>query len=181
MSQDNNRKNKNITGAYPGVTGAYNSPSKKQPREFTSPDSVNPPVRPRYDFEKTGRVPLTNENEITANVEHTGKMTSRFKKVPPAVNPDATRINMERVTPTAKQESQSYTRIDTPQVKKSRPTPPPKSETVKKSVEKPRQDGFEFKKWFSSDNVKRYLIQVRFYGIILILSMLFTFLCQCRS
>ena len=79
MAQDNNRK-KNITGSYPGVTGAYNSPNKKQPREFTQPDGINPPMRPRYDFEKTGRVPLTSENDITANVERTGEITAAFRK-----------------------------------------------------------------------------------------------------
>lgn len=187
MAQDNNRK-KNITGSYPGVTGAYNPPNKKQPREFTQPDSINPPVRPRYDFEKTGRVPLTSENDITANVERTGEITAAFKKAGADTSGD-TRVNMDRVTP-KRPVSDGYTRVDTPQVKNPRPapqtpavntvresrqTPPPKSEQVKKKTEKPRQDGFEFKKWFSSDNVKRYLIQVRYYGIILIVSLLLTF------
>lgn len=145
---DNKRQKKNITGSYPGVTGSYSSP-KKEAREFTTP-GIDRPIYPNYDFTKTS-------------------------SPPPVTDDEGTRVDLKKATRAVSgSEQEEPTRLDMAQVRKKK-TPPPKSETVKKSAEKPQQGGFEFKKWFSSDNVKRYLVQVRFYGIILIISLLLTF------
>lgn len=52
-----------------------------------------------------------------------------------------------------------------------------RSKTVRESEKKPqppKKEGFDFKLWFSKDNVKGFLKQLRFYGIILITSLLLT-------
>ncbi len=117
---DNNNPKKNITGAYPGVTGSYKSPK---------PD-VNVPPKPISDTHEFGDIKKTEpeSQELFETV------------VMPSVNST------------------------------------PKSEQVKKELEKPKaKDGFDFKAWFSQDNVKRFLVQFRFYGIIVAVSLLLTF------
>lgn len=61
---------------------------------------------------------------------------------------------------------------------KSATNPMARSEQVKKEGESthpaPQKEKFDFKLWFSKDNVRGFLKQLRFYGIILLVSILLT-------
>ncbi len=91
---ENNRPKKNITGSYPGVTGAY-----RKPDEVKS-------------------VPVQKEQP---------------KKVAP-----------------------------------------PKSEAVKKQSKPQESEPFDFKMWFSQENVRAFFKQFAYYGVIVLVSLLFT-------
>jgi len=56
-------------------------------------------------------------------------------------------------------------------VKKPTPT---KTETVKAQVQPKEQAGFDFKMWFSQENVRAFFKQFTFYGIIVLVSLLLT-------
>lgn len=64
-------------------------------------------------------------------------------------------------------EGQGRAPAQNPQQKK-----PTRTEALKKQSEKPKS--FDFKLWFSQDNVKAFLKQLRYYGIIVLVSLLLT-------
>lgn len=62
--------------------------------------------------------------------------------------------------------------------RKPQQTPVTRSEAVKqdrKKTEHPKKEGFDFKQWFSKDNVRDFMRQLRYYGIIVAVSLLLTF------
>ncbi len=52
---------------------------------------------------------------------------------------------------------------------------PSKSETVKKQAQPKEQAGFDFKLWFSQDNVRAFLKQFAYYGAIVLVSIMLTY------
>lgn len=51
---------------------------------------------------------------------------------------------------------------------------PPKTDIAKEQVHKKEQESFDFKLWFSRENVRAFFKQFAFYGIIVLVSLLFT-------
>ena len=165
MAEDNNRQKRNITGAYPGVTGAYNPPKRPQEREFTTPESGARRITPRYDFTK---------REEQKTVSEPTRVQSAPKSAPQPTPQSTAQFSRVRHSPARPQAPEYATRVDMNTVV----TPPVSRAEAVKSEAAPKPDKaerFDFKAWFSKDNVRKFLRQLRFYGIILIVSILLTF------
>ncbi len=68
------------------------------------------------------------------------------------------------------------TEVKTIPVQKEEPKPvtPPKSETVKKQSKPQEREPFDFKMWFSQENVRAFFKQFAYYGVIVLASLLLT-------
>ncbi len=152
MPNDNSsNKKRNITGSYPGVTGSY----KPQSRNIIFDDIKKPDT-------------VSSDTIITPAVKNTDSVTSDTI-VSPKVSSDTI------VTPNIRKQASDKTRIieetiisDPVNVHKTK-----KSETIKKEIY-PKKN-FNWKMWFSQENVKGYMKHVRFYGICVLVALFLTF------
>lgn len=171
MADNNSTNNKNVTGSYPGVTGSY----KKQSR-VTGTASFNKTIQNNSDTIRIDPVSSRQKNSDTIQIDPVKKVTGTYEtlktssveKTAPQPKQDFGTIRIDPVAPSSSFYPEEL--MAKPDQEEQLPEEQNKKTRSQKIKEQQNQDGFKWKMLFSKENNKGFWVQIRFYGLILLVS-----------